>query len=69
MDKYTVTRHITPAECDWLKETVLAGTVVEATGDLFGCCAPGGIMVKIDGRNCSVELPESALRPCSQVLN
>lgn len=62
MDKLIVTRDVTPAECEWLQETVKEGTVVVEAGDPWGCCGPDGTMVTCEDFECPTELPNSALK-------
>ena len=65
--RYRVTRHVTPAECDWLRKPVLKGTIVYAfRGPTYGCVNTSTGMAVSAEPNATpfFELPLTALEFC-----
>lgn len=66
MTMLNVIREITPAECHWLRENVLAGTMVhEFVGLTYGTVRPDGIAVSTEAPDAYpfFELPRDAVEP------
>jgi len=57
--RVVVVRDITPAECKWLKATLVAGTVLNLDDDRYNCCSPSGIPVNDGGA--MFEVPADAI--------
>ncbi len=64
--KLVAIRDITIRECPWLREKILAGTVLtEFQGHTYGCVGPTGVAVKLinDEHEPFYEVPEDAVKP------
>lgn len=62
INKFILTRDVSPEECSWLDRTYKQGQqVFEFMGATYGCCTDEGIACSLDGNIPFFELPRDAL--------
>lgn len=61
--RVVVIRDITPEECSWLRETIVAGTELFMGNDAYGVCSKDGSGIPVtDGKSeYTFEIPVSAV--------